>query len=366
MGFISSTLFGSAGQAPDWQAQNYQPSAQDQAAFLQAQGNQQSVFNQLQAVASGQGPNPAQAMLNQATGQNIASQAALQAGQRGAGANAGLIARQAGQQGAATQQQSVGQGATMQAQQQLGALGQLGGIANQQAQTQLSAQAQQLQNIQQQNQYNAGQAGINTQNAAKLTGGILSGLGSAVLGAGAGGAPGVGGAASAPGGAAAEAGSNVSDYTSLAHGGTVKRMAAGGHIPAPPPSSGSEGSSGLGTVISILEHVLAKGGKVEHSAPKSAYGKHLKGSKVPALLSPGEKYLTPQQAKQVAAGHKSPMEGKTIPGQAKVKGDSLKNDTVPASLEEGGIVIPRSVMQSKNPSAAAAKFVQDHLKKGKK
>jgi hypothetical protein len=90
-------------------------------------GQQQTLANQLQGVASGQGPNPAQAMLNQQTGANVANQAALMASQRGAGANVGLMARQAAQQGAGTQQQAVGQGATMQAQQSLGAMGQLQG-----------------------------------------------------------------------------------------------------------------------------------------------------------------------------------------------------------------------------------------------
>jgi hypothetical protein len=88
---------------------------------------QQGLQGQLQGVVAGTGPNPAQAMLNQATGQNVANQAALMAGQRGAGSNVGLIARQAAQQGAATQQQAVGQGAALQAQQSLGALGQIGG-----------------------------------------------------------------------------------------------------------------------------------------------------------------------------------------------------------------------------------------------
>ena len=41
--------------------------------------------------------------------------------------NVGMIARQAGQQGMQAQQQAAGQGASMQAQQQLGALGAQGG-----------------------------------------------------------------------------------------------------------------------------------------------------------------------------------------------------------------------------------------------
>ncbi len=94
-------------------------------------GQQQMTADMLQGIANGTGPNPAQAMLNQQTGANVAQQAALMAGQRGAGANVGLMARQAAQQGAGIQQQAVGQGATMQANQSLGAIGQMG--AQQQA-----------------------------------------------------------------------------------------------------------------------------------------------------------------------------------------------------------------------------------------
>ncbi len=90
-------------------------------------GAQQGTAGQLQGIANGTGPNPAQAMLNQQTGENVANQAALMAGQRGAGANVGLLARQAAQQGAATQQQAVGQGATLEAQQQMNAINALTG-----------------------------------------------------------------------------------------------------------------------------------------------------------------------------------------------------------------------------------------------
>ncbi len=69
--------------------------------------------------AAGRGPNPAQAELNQATGQNIAQTAALLASQRGAGGNAGLLGEQAARMGSNVQQQAVGQGATLQAQQQI-------------------------------------------------------------------------------------------------------------------------------------------------------------------------------------------------------------------------------------------------------
>jgi hypothetical protein len=85
-----------------------------------------------------------------------------------------------------------------------------------------------------------------------------------------------------------------------------------------------------------------------------------KGGKVPALLSPGERYLPPSTVKAVAQGKADPMrDGKKVPGKPKVGGakNSYANDTVKASLDEGGIVIPRSITQGKNPHWAAHKFV---------
>lgn len=109
---------------------------------LQAQnglGNQSQVYNQFQGIANGKGPNPAQAMLNQSTGQNVANQGALMAGQRGASSNVGLIAKQAAQQGSAIQQNAAGQAATLQANQSLNALNSAGNMANTQAANQIGA-----------------------------------------------------------------------------------------------------------------------------------------------------------------------------------------------------------------------------------
>lgn len=86
-----------------------------------AMGSQMQLLKALQDQSQGKGPNPAAAALAQNTAANTANQAALMAGQRGAGANAGLLARQASQQGAVNQQNAVGQTAVLQAQQQLAA-----------------------------------------------------------------------------------------------------------------------------------------------------------------------------------------------------------------------------------------------------
>lgn len=323
---------------------NTQTGLQQQQAFLQALQaqngiqNQSDVYNQLNQISQGQGPNPAQAMLAQSTGQNVANQAALMAGQRGASANTGLIARQAAQQGAGIQQNAAGQAATLQAQQSLGAIGQMGGIAGQQVQNQgnaanayssaaLGQQQNVLNSIGQQNNAavsmqsnlnstNEAIAGVNAQNQSNLFGGLLGGAG-AILGGGAG-------------------------KAATAIGNGITHKAEGGEIEDP-------------------------------NGPQSFIGKHFKaikmakGGKVPLMLSPGEKYLSPKEAEKVADGKESVNHaGKKVPGKATVKGDSLKNDTVAAKGEAGAFVIPRSIMESDNPEKNAAAFVRAHMSRSQK
>lgn len=116
---------GGLGQQSDL-TQQFQPGS------TQGLYNQGQLAKQLVNESNGVGPNPAQAALNQSTGQNIEQEAALLASQRGAGANPGLAAEQAARAGGAIQQQSAGQAATLQAQQQIAAQQQLQGLAGQQ------------------------------------------------------------------------------------------------------------------------------------------------------------------------------------------------------------------------------------------
>jgi hypothetical protein len=163
----------------------------------QGAGAESTVVGQLANEAAGQGPNPAQAALNQSTGNNIAQTAALIAGQRGAGANAGAAAVGAAQTGAQTQQTAVGQAATLQAQQELAAQQEEANVASNQvtqgtnAVTGVNQTQQNEQNILQgantsannaavamQSNINNVNAGISTANQnmnANTTGGLLAG-----------------------------------------------------------------------------------------------------------------------------------------------------------------------------------------------
>lgn len=284
---------------------------------------QTSVYNQFQDIASGRGPNPAQAMLNQETAKNVSNQAALMAGQRGASGNVGLMARQAAQVGGGLQQQAVGQGATMQANQSLGALNQMGGLANTMTQNQMNqtnaiqnaaagnygnmlgaVNAQNQANVSSQasvNAANAGLAGNQMQNQGKLLGGIGSAVGS-VLG-----------------------------------------LSGGGEVPV---EAGPQSS--FGQFLSRY-----KGGDTTKEAVPETSG----GGMVDVVLSPGEKVVPPSKVKEAASGN---VQAKTVPGKAEVPGDSIKNDTYKTKLPEGSIVVPRT--KSKNPRDSAA-FVRKTLAK---
>lgn len=276
--------------------------------------NQSNVYNQLQDIAAGQGPNPAQAMLNQATGQNVANQASLMAGQRGAAANPALIARQAAQQGAGIQQNAIGQGATMQANQSLNALTTAGQLANQMASNRMS-QNQALTNAELQRQGTLNNAYGNYNQ-------IQSGLAQ-----------------------------NVQKQQSQVLGGIMNGASAGmgmlGGTPQAPAASGQ--NSILAGEASPMNGAIysAKGGQIPNQ-PMSIVGQHLAGmyggGNVGGSLQSG--------------GH--------VPGNAKVSGDSYKNDTVKAMLSPGEIVLPRSVVNSKDPVRSSAEFVRGVLaKKGR-
>lgn len=363
----------------------------------QVYGQNQGLYNQLQGIAAGQGPNPAQAMLNQATGANVANQAALMAGQRGAGANVGLMARQAGMQGGNIQQQAVGQGATMQANQSLnalgqaqGVLGQAGGIANTQVGNQIGAtnaytgaqQAEQgnlLNALGQYNQANiSNQGNVNSANAAltgtamggqqKLIGG-LGNAGGAALGL----APGGMVPSYAAGGTAGPQsefgqfltsvngpGSSSSEMTPYPQGGDDKPFGQdfgkkggadqgtssgygmlnnSGQLGMGPTAPGS--SSGIGAFTSGI--------------PGAAGPAFKSGGLVDVVLSPGEKIIKPQDVKKAAGGK---VKARTVPGRAEIAGDDLKNDKVPAKLPPGSVVVPRTKAKS-----GASDFVKDTLAK---
>lgn len=373
-------------------------------------GIQSNVANQLQGIASGQGYNPAMAMLNQQTGQNIQNQAAMMAGQRGAGANAGLLARQAGQMGGNMQQQAVGQGAVMQANQSLNALNSLQGLGTTMAGQQIGqtnantdarlANQQMLQNslagINQANvanqgninQGNVGLANAATQYRGGLTGGILGGAGQ-IFG------------------------------SFLAEGGEVK-MADGGQLTSPIVNSGPKSSfakylsapssmsynstpidmtgPGMGaqpSLSQIASMFKSKGSGSKSAAPSSATpaaasatnmadGGEMSAYKPVSATAPSGGYDSEGGGDNTAGdmgtimsilelfgakgglaeggGH---VEANNSSQKAEVPGNSYANDKIPAKLSEGEIVLPREVTMSDDPIKASADFVAKVLSEKK-
>lgn len=394
---------------------NQQALQQQQALLnaLQQQGgiqNQSNVYGQFQNIAAGRGPNPAQAMLNQATGQNVANQAALMAGQRGSSSNVGLMARQAAQQGGNLQQQAVGQGATLQAQQALNALNSAGNMANAQVANQIGAtnantaaqqnEQAQLYGVQgdvnkiaaaQQGNINNvyGQlANTNMQGQQGMIGGIMKAIGSGASMMG-----GMGGG----GGGMAEGGDVESEPTptfasdsgakALEEG--VGSVAGGGGDKS---SSGGGGGSSMMSMLPMLAMAAADGGDV--SAPLAAqqtssqapsFAQFLKGAtsrsnKASSEPAPSFGGNTGAQAlyegaSSLGAGIKNEMAQGYYKGgpsdyrsggkvnaksqfqKASKKGDSYANDKIPAVLSEHEIVLPRTVTLSKDPIGEASKFV---------
>lgn len=153
-------------------------------------GQQQGLVTQLGQQAAGNGPSLAQPLLQQATDQNSNLAAGAIASQRGI--NPGLAARQILQSRAGMQQQSAQQAATLRAQEQLGAQGLQANVLGTMGQQNIAGlqTAGGLQNTQNsiavQNALGAQgiNAGVAQQNAgieAGAIGGLLGGIGTAVM-----------------------------------------------------------------------------------------------------------------------------------------------------------------------------------------
>lgn len=360
---------------------------------LQAQngiGNQSQVYGQLQGVVNGTGPNPAQAMLNQATGQNVANQAALMAGQRGASANAGLMARQAAQQGAGIQQNAVGQAATLQANQALGALGAAGNMANQQVANQIGAttantQAHQseqqiLQNaLAQQNNANVNMQGnlnnTNTQLADRgmqgqqgMIGGLLGGLGSAI--------------GMAEGGVTPEGPqSSFGRFLQGWAGSGTSAPISGASIPMVQASPGAQSlQNGMSGFVQGVGKAMKGSGSVEGysmpefggqfstPAPTLGMNTNLSG---PAVAAPAPAYSLGVSTAFARGGNVGSQlkSGGNVPGTAQVAGNSTRNDTVKALLSPGELVVDRETMKDPGPMGQTARLLAAAIeakKRGKK
>jgi hypothetical protein len=302
---------------------------------LGAQGgpaNQNQVYGQYQDIYKGQGPNPAQEMLAQSTGANVANQAALAAGQRGASSNVGLIGRQVGQAGSQAQQQGAQQAALLQAQQSLGALGGAGNIAGQQ----VGQQANALANLNAVLQGNASQvAGLQGMQNQGIANANNNQVNQERLGL-----------------AAAQGNQNVQAGVNQTAQENQNKMIGGL-------------TNSLGTAFTPQKK--AYGGEIENPklaavSPAHRYPEHINGI---AALYHGDKFGDVGKMPKFYQGGMAKDGGK-VPGKARMAGDHPSNDTVSAKLSPGEVVIPKSVMESEDPVGNAAKFVASLAKQGGK
>jgi hypothetical protein len=295
------------------------------------QAQQQAFLQALKAQSQGQGPSLATTMLQNQSAQNAANANSLISGQRGM--NAGLAMRNALNANANANQAMAGQAAQARVGEQLGAMQNYGNQLNATQQQDINVQHANQQDQMAANQLNTGIAMGNTQTNNQVGGGIMSAAGS-VLG-----------------------------KFGMAHGGVVpQNFAGGGEVGAPLPF--------LTIPFQSSANPYSKSGNPNPYANLAGDDEKKKsgGGNPFASLSGGSTMAGgPMDAMGEAGAEAGPAmmmasEGGKIPGQAKVEGDSLANDTVPTMLSPGEIVIPRT--HSHSPESAKA-FVEALLKKKK-
>jgi hypothetical protein len=103
--------------------------------------------------------------------------------------------------------------------------------------------------------------------------------------------------------------------------------------------------------------------------PPKIDGEGLSGSAgiSPSMFSSGEGAEPMSQSRQVGRQYLTPLresKGGVIPGKAKVPGDSTENDTVPAIVSPGEVVVPRTIVEAGHK--ASAEFVKKALQVHKK
>lgn len=315
MSFISNAFGANSGFQPGGgNAQQQQYITGANANYNQANTGLNQLAQMLQAQAAGTGPNLANQNLQNFTGQNVANQASLMAGQRGASANPALIARQAAQQGAGIQQQAAGQAASNVLTQQLAAQQQLGNVYGTQG-----SLANQNYGISQGGVNQGNQIGSdNSRSNAAANTGILGGVANAV--------------------------GSISGL--FAEGGKVEPLRSKLYN------------------MKIPEHL-------QHIA-SIRYPHLAHGGEVPIMVSPGERILNPKAANDVAKGKSDPIKAsQPVPGKAKYSGDNYANDTVPKEAKAGSIVLPKHITEHPNAPKLAYDFVSrikagHHKPKGKK
>lgn len=374
---MGSSLSQALGTSNQFQASNpYSPSYLQTQLANQGQiyNEQQNLASQLQAQAAGQGPNPAQTQYMQNVQQNNQNAQGLIASQRGL--NPALAAKMGANASSNSNQQAAMQGSLLQQQQQLGAQSNLGNLYGQMQQGNLGAQSAYGQQSLGTMQANAAVAAGNQNVSTGLVGGILGGVGSGL-------------AALAHGGQVqgyADGGSvaplpTINDGTALDYSSTSNPtkngpMSATGKFLSGAGQGAGTGNQQLqtgmsqmgGGIGSLGKKLLRSSSKPDIPAANSLSQPELGsssgfGGNAPSLgVMPSASNNNPSLGMDLDLGkaHGGPINfkpGGHVPGKATHTGDNLKNDTVPAMLSPGEVVVPRTVTQSQNAPEKAKAFV---------
>lgn len=308
--------------------------AQDAQAQLTGLKDQRSEFGQALAnQALGKAPSITEAQLKQAMDRNLSQQIAAAKANRAVNPalQARMVNQQAGQAAQATAQQAaINRLAEQQANQQQFAnyLGQ-----QQQAGAQYLSGAGQSQSGVMNTQFANQQRGINM-----FQGAAQAGMSAAAM---------------------------MSDRNlktlikKYNKGGVVKpkKMADGGKVSASNSIENIVGGAGVPDAFADKDSMQKMGGNLgsilsKLGAPDATM---MAGGPMDALGGAGG-----AEGLMAAAPMMVANKGAVVPGQAKVNGDSEKNDTVPALLSPGEVVVPRTVVAK--GSKAVAKFVAQAIK----
>jgi hypothetical protein len=327
-------------------------------------GMQTQLAQALMQQMQGNGPSVAQNQLTQTTNAN--NQAA--AGQVGSikGINPALAARMILQNNAANNQAAAGQGATLRAQEQLGAAGQLGGTLGtqrsqdlNQAQGTASTNANTLgtlgglQNTQNANQIsnalgtqqiNSGVAGQNANTNGQVAGGIMSGIAGAMSGSAMSGKWKGGPVGYADGGEVASIPNLMGATNFLAAMYPNAGLGQGvGAMSKAAPMSGSGGPSGAmpSSPVGGTGGTMGEAGGMAGGAGEGAG----------AAGGGGIMSEAPMLAMMAANGGQ-------VPGKPIVPRNNPINDTVETRLTPEEVVLPLSVTKAKNSPEKAKEFME--------
>lgn len=258
---------------------------------------QQQLIDQILAQGRGEGPNPAMDQLRLTTDQNARSAAGLIGSQHGV--NPALAARMASQGLSNANQQAVGQGALMNSQQQLGAQ-QLGGqmLGQRIGQQSQDAIAQ-------------GQAGL----------GLMQQRGSLE----------------------AQRQQAQQNYQNMVNNVYSNANNVNSEISQ---QNATNTGNFWGGILSGASSAAAGGAGMYQGGEVNPFQTHINNKNISQSLS------------KILSQHFS--QGGEVDGMAKIGGDSSTNDTVPAMLSPGEVVIPRTAMQN---SESAHDFLDKIIRK---